>query len=136
VTDALASTLDVFPTVAALAGLALPNDRYYDGIDLAPVLFDGSTQGHTTLFHPNNGEGTNGAIETIRVGDYKAKVGPINLVSAQVFVSLQTHYKARVLVNLLDLVLHWFGAGRPSFRIITQLLANAPLFACLVPRTQ
>lgn len=53
VCDALASSLDCLPTLLALAGVKLPTDRVYDGIDLAPVLFKGIEQGHTNLFHPN-----------------------------------------------------------------------------------
>jgi arylsulfatase A len=32
------SSLDLFPTVSALAGLALPSDRVYDGRDMTDVL--------------------------------------------------------------------------------------------------
>lgn len=46
----LGSTLDFFPTASALAGVALPSDRVYDGID-----FLSSEEEHTTLFHPNSG---------------------------------------------------------------------------------
>ena len=74
VSDALTSTLDFLPTIANLAGVKLHTDRYYDGIDIGPVLFDGATEAHTTLFHPNNCEGKNGDIDTIRVRQYKAKV--------------------------------------------------------------
>lgn len=37
----IASTMDIFPTVLSVLGLDLPKDRYYDGIDLSPVLFEG-----------------------------------------------------------------------------------------------
>merc|ERR1719198_2681103 len=40
VTDALGSTLDLMPTLAALAGASLPSGRSWDGLDLAPVLFE------------------------------------------------------------------------------------------------
>jgi hypothetical protein len=39
VTNALASTLDLVPTVASIVGFPLPTDRVYDGVDLSPVLF-------------------------------------------------------------------------------------------------
>ena len=39
VTDALVGTLDVFPTLLALAGGAPRADRVYDGADMAGVLF-------------------------------------------------------------------------------------------------
>ena len=35
----LAATLDLFPTIAALAGVSLPNVTF-DGFDMAPILFE------------------------------------------------------------------------------------------------
>jgi arylsulfatase A-like enzyme len=75
VSDALVSTLDFLPTIAHLAGVDLHSDRYYDGINLGPVLFDGATEAHDTLYHPNNCEGRDGDINTVRAKQYKAKVG-------------------------------------------------------------
>ncbi|KAL3934985.1 MAG: hypothetical protein SGARI_003154 [Bacillariaceae sp.] len=40
----IASSLDVFPTFSALAGLPLPADRPYDGKDLTQVLFGGPSK--------------------------------------------------------------------------------------------
>lgn len=36
-TEAIGATYDLFPTVLKLAGVALPPNREYDGIDLAKV---------------------------------------------------------------------------------------------------
>jgi arylsulfatase G len=54
-------------TFAPLAGATLPSDRSWDGIDLGPVLFDGSDTGHSTLYHPNG----KGELNAMRYGDYK-----------------------------------------------------------------
>jgi arylsulfatase A-like enzyme len=59
VSHALASTLDVWPTVAALVGAPLPGDRSFDGEDLSPVLFDGAPSVRDVLFIPD----TSGATE-------------------------------------------------------------------------
>lgn len=40
------STLDIFPTLVALAGAALPPNRHFDGLDVSPVLFGWSDVGH------------------------------------------------------------------------------------------
>jgi C-terminal region of aryl-sulfatase/Sulfatase len=40
----IVSSLDVFPTLSALAGLSLPADRPYDGKDLTQVLFGGPSK--------------------------------------------------------------------------------------------
>ncbi|KAG7350334.1 alkaline-phosphatase-like, core domain containing protein [Nitzschia inconspicua] len=40
----IVSSLDVFPTFSALAGLPLPADRPYDGKDLTPVLLGGPSK--------------------------------------------------------------------------------------------
>ncbi len=67
ISDRLGSTLDFFPTATALAGLSLPYDRKYDGLDLF-----GTTQ-HTTLFHPNSGaSGIDGVLDAVRYLQFKA----------------------------------------------------------------
>ena len=43
VSHALVSSLDFVPTFAALAGVALPSDRVYDGMDITNVLLHGAT---------------------------------------------------------------------------------------------
>lgn len=61
VSPALTSSLDYFPTLAALAGVPIPTDRVYDGIDLTPLLMGKTKTAHTWLFHPNSGaSGVNG----------------------------------------------------------------------------
>ncbi|XP_040496275.1 arylsulfatase G isoform X4 [Ursus maritimus] len=70
---ALLSVLDIFPTVVALAGASLPQDRHFDGLDASKVLFGRSQMGHGVLFHPNSGAaGEYGALQTVRLGHYKA----------------------------------------------------------------
>ncbi|NXD20361.1 ARSG Arylsulfatase, partial [Spelaeornis formosus] len=67
------STLDIFPTLVALAGAALPPHRRFDGLDVSPVLFGWSDVGHKVLLHPNSGAaGRAGAIEALRLAQYKA----------------------------------------------------------------
>ena len=43
-TNELATSLDLFPTLAALAGANLPADRTIDGIDISSLLFDGDAR--------------------------------------------------------------------------------------------
>ncbi len=40
VTSQLAHAMDVFPTALVLAGASLPKDVVFDGVDLAPLLFE------------------------------------------------------------------------------------------------
>ena len=63
------STLDLFTTFAAAAGATLPQDRAYDGVDLAPLL-RGEAEGapHEALYWAAGGS------KAIRVGDYKLLV--------------------------------------------------------------
>ena len=68
ISNAIASHLDMMPTIAKLAGFTLPSNRSYDGINLGPVLFDGSDQGHEFLFHPDS----NGTLSAVRHNQYKA----------------------------------------------------------------
>lgn len=62
VSHVLASSLDIVPTVAKLAGVTLPTDRVFDGKDLGPVLFSenpgafGPDGHHAALFISWNGK--------------------------------------------------------------------------------
>jgi arylsulfatase A-like enzyme len=67
VSGVLGSTMDLMPTIAALAGAALPASHVYDGLDLAPVLFGNATTHHPWLFHP----GGSGELNAGRFGRFK-----------------------------------------------------------------
>jgi len=60
------STLDLFPTICALAGIKVPNDIHLDGVDLTPFV-NGQTTGapHETLFW------SNGPNIAVRKGNWK-----------------------------------------------------------------
>jgi len=47
VSDALTSALDVFPTLLSLAGIDLPPNRRYDGMDLSQFFMGNSNLTHT-----------------------------------------------------------------------------------------
>lgn len=68
VSSALASSLDLLPTIAKLAGAQLRTDVSYDGLDLSDVLFNGAANAHETLFHPQY---PNGNITAVRYRQYK-----------------------------------------------------------------
>lgn len=85
ITDKIGSTLDLLPTISSLAGVALPEDRVYDGYDLSAVLRDEAGNHprdemfyyHGTLifaarkgdyklyFHKNNPAGYPGRVEKL-----------------------------------------------------------------------
>jgi arylsulfatase A len=64
-----ATTMDLFPTFASLGGAALPKDREYDGIDIAPYLFQGKTGREVEFYYYNQG-----ALRAVRKGDWKLHV--------------------------------------------------------------
>ncbi|MCI0681081.1 MAG: sulfatase [Gemmataceae bacterium] len=66
-TSDIASTLDILPTVARLAGGKAPEDRAIDGLDLAPLLLDGGKSPRDTMFFYR---GTR--LFAARQGPYKA----------------------------------------------------------------
>ncbi|XP_042648231.1 arylsulfatase A-like isoform X2 [Tyto alba] len=71
VTHELASTLDILPTLATLAGAALPKVAL-DGYDLSPVLFgSGKSPRQTMFFYPPSPDPLHGPF-AVRLGKYKA----------------------------------------------------------------
>lgn len=66
VIDQMGSTMDLLPTAGKLAGLALPNDRTIDGVDLTPVLFGkGNSQRDNMIYYRGQ------TIYAARKGAYK-----------------------------------------------------------------
>jgi arylsulfatase A len=68
------STLDVFPTLSALAGIELPADRVYDGRDATDILLkEGGKTKHDFLFlYGSCNPGSYQSISAVRHGPYKA----------------------------------------------------------------
>ncbi len=63
----IGSTLDILPTCAVLAGVALPDDRVFDGVDLSGTLLRGEESLRTTMFYYRGTE-----LFAVRHGAYKA----------------------------------------------------------------
>ncbi|NXN02854.1 ARSA Arylsulfatase, partial [Sylvia borin] len=71
VTHELASTLDILPTLSALAGAALPKVAL-DGFDLSPLLFgSGKSPRQAVFFFPPSPDPLHGPF-AVRLGKYKA----------------------------------------------------------------
>ncbi|NXN18533.1 ARSA Arylsulfatase, partial [Indicator maculatus] len=71
VTHELASTLDILPTLTALAGATLPKVAL-DGYDLSPVLFgSGQSPRRTMFFYPPSPSALRGPF-AVRLGRHKA----------------------------------------------------------------
>ena len=67
VSSVAASTLDIFPTVLALAGVACPKDVVLDGIDLRPLLVESQLPSPRPLFFYRGDQ-----LFACRWGDWKA----------------------------------------------------------------
>ncbi len=66
-TDALVSTIDLLPTIAALAGTRLPEGRAIDGVDISALLAgDAKSPRNEFLYYLPNGQ-----LAGIRQGDLK-----------------------------------------------------------------
>jgi hypothetical protein len=79
VLDPAVSSLDIVATVAAAAGVALPTDRVYDGVNLLPYLQGTQTMPDRTLFWRWFGlgpTGPSGSANTL----YAARQGALKLV--------------------------------------------------------
>ena len=64
---ALASTIDLLPTIAAITGTKLPADRPIDGMDISALLNNTATTVRQEFLY----YGAKGALEGIRAGDWK-----------------------------------------------------------------
>ncbi|HSP41397.1 MAG TPA: sulfatase-like hydrolase/transferase, partial [Luteolibacter sp.] len=66
-TDALASTIDLLPTIAALTGTPLPSDRVIDGMDISALLAgDAKSPREEFLYYSKDGR-----LDGIRQDDWK-----------------------------------------------------------------
>jgi len=74
VSDELAASIDLYPTLAALAGADLPDDRTVDGVDLSDLLLDvDATSPRDAFWYYRMND-----LEAVRAGRWKlhvAKVG-------------------------------------------------------------
>ncbi|KAJ8037949.1 Arylsulfatase G [Holothuria leucospilota] len=76
VSDELVSMMDIYPTMASLAGIDMPGNRIYDGIDISNILLDRPfSSKNRVLYHPlheyENGL-YNGKMGAVRMDEYKA----------------------------------------------------------------
>eukprot|EP01043_Picozoa_sp_COSAG02_P025797 COSAG02_NODE_1463_length_12488_cov_7.312591_5_plen_137_part_00 len=80
-TAEVTSSLDLFPTASALAGVPLPSDRVYDGKDMSDVLLkeDGKSKHEVLFFYGGARTGTpgggRGGPSAARMGCWKAHWG-------------------------------------------------------------
>jgi len=68
ISEGLASSMDLLPTMLAMAGIELPDDREYDGMDITDLLFGRAKQVREVLYYYHN----NGNLRAIRKGPWKA----------------------------------------------------------------
>ena len=66
--EALASSLDLLPTILNMAGIDLPKDRDYDGMDISNLFYGKSKQVREIMYYYHN----DGILRAIRKGPWKA----------------------------------------------------------------
>lgn len=73
VSDAIVSTIDIFPTMLDMAGMNTPNDEPLDGISLVPALTGGAIERDTIYFHMPHyiPKPKHMSASAVRQGDYK-----------------------------------------------------------------
>ena len=71
-TDQLGISLDLMPTMLAMAGVEAPEGHQLDGVDLTPVLKEAKDLGERTLFWQGPDERR---MMAVRKGDWKLMVG-------------------------------------------------------------
>ena len=86
----MGSTLDLLPTIAALAGGEVPTDRLIDGLDISPALFGTGPSPRDTMFFYR---GTR--VFAARVGNYKA-----HFITKARSSTAETHHDPPLLYHL------------------------------------
>ncbi|MDG1808314.1 MAG: sulfatase [Pirellulaceae bacterium] len=72
VTDAVAGTIDLAPTIAVLCGATLPQDRVLDGHDIMPLMTGESAKSpHQAYFYYKGNR-----VSAVRAGDWKLRTTP------------------------------------------------------------
>jgi arylsulfatase A-like enzyme len=68
VSDDIMSSMDIYPTIASLAGAKLPSERKIDGIDISPILWGETMEdlGNRELLYY---QATN--LQAVRIGNWK-----------------------------------------------------------------
>jgi arylsulfatase A-like enzyme len=79
VSQDLVSSLDIFPTAASAAGVSLPTDRVYDGLDITPYLAGEQASPSRTLFWRWFGLGPDGPLDALTT-IWAVRNGPFKLV--------------------------------------------------------
>jgi arylsulfatase A len=83
-TPEVISSLDVFPTLSALAGIPLPDDRPFDGKDMSKILLDedGKSQ-HDFLFFYSTCSGEDyWSVSSVRHGKYKVSIKSLAVLNS------------------------------------------------------
>jgi arylsulfatase A-like enzyme len=65
----LATAMDIYPTLAAIAGISVPQDRIIDGKNILPLILNqpGATSPHEAFLYYHH----NGSLDAIRKGKWK-----------------------------------------------------------------
>src|SRR5262249_49415119 len=120
VTPAFATTMDLFPTFAKLAGAEMPRDRVYDGEDIGPGLFQGTAGRQPLFFYYRNSPGgiydREEKLEAVRQGRWKLHLGPGLLFDIQQDIAEKRNVAARnpeVVKDLMALAERHQASFRP-----------------------
>ncbi len=68
INEALASSMDLLPTMLAMAGIEMPQDRDYDGMDIRDLFYGKAEQVREVLYYYH----MDGVLRAIRKGSWKA----------------------------------------------------------------
>lgn len=69
VNEALASSLDVLPTILSMAGIEMPKDRDFDGMDISNLFYGKAKKIRDVIYYYHN----DGKLRAVRKGPWKAE---------------------------------------------------------------